>query len=417
MLDNLVLTVEECAKELKVAPSDVMMLIKNNELCAKKIGTKYRITIFSLHDYLKISPIFMQSLLNSTIPNHNRIIKKTVNEVLDQILELKKINICNNTYEWLCGIANHIRNYFGNTYLHEISPDGVQEFYVFIGKIKGSKNDHLSKRMIIAIRGLINFLFKYSLEHKYIIENPIVSTLFLPKSCAPDPHKRFMDYNQINILLDLLKENDIYYTVTKLLVMSGLRIGEALGLYWEDIDLKENVIHVRHAIVRDYVYEGNLKKEIFRIGNPKTPQSIRDVPVVPQVVELIKAWKCYLKSNKKLFDKIINNKTQYLVFPNKSGKLQNVHTFRSNYRLYIKNRRGAYLEASFHRLRHSYGSFLLEQGEELITVSRLLGHKSIRVTADIYCTVTAKLKLKAVDKTINIWDNISNIPKNKNFSA
>ncbi len=400
-MNSLVMTVEECAQQLKVSSAEIINLINGGNIKAKTIGNEYRILTHSFLNYLEIMPSF--NYPNQFVFSYSS--NKTMNTVMDEVIEIKRCSVTNNTFEWLCGVGNHIRKFLGEKLIGEVTSNDLQEFYMHLNS--NNCDRFLSKRMIMAIKDLMNFIFKYSQERKYIFENPMISTIRLPKCSIPNPHKRFMDYDQINTLLNMIKENPTYFTVTKLLVMSGLRIGEALGLFWEDVDFDNNYIHINHALVRDYKYENDKKIEFYRIGNTKTPESVRDIPVLPEVIQLLRAWKQYIKSNITLQNKITLNHTSHLVFPNKNGKLQNIHTFRTNYRVYIKNRRGDYLDVSFHRLRHSYGSFLLEQGEELITVSRLLGHKTIRVTADIYCTVTNRLKLQAADKTINIWNKLN----------
>lgn len=415
IVDNLggnvmtVLTLEECAKELKVSVDDVVSLIDNHELDAKVIGTKCRIPEWSLFQYLGHSPSLSSELhlINQSLQTiteqtaQPNIIKKSVLEVVNEVLNIKKGLVTSNTFEWNKGLANHILHAFGERYIDELTSNDIQNFYN--GVSVKSSGEKISERLMTGVENFLSRILNHALENNYIIKSPMRTSICAPKCNTPDPHDRFMDYNDLCALLSILKDSVVYVTIVKFLVMTGLRIGEALALEWGDVDVENSVIRVRRALVMDYFYVNGARKMRYIIGPTKTPESVRDVPIVSQVIQLLKTWKFHVRSQDKWMTAIKENGNSHLVFPNKFGKLQNIHTFRTNFRGYVERNGGAFLNATFHRLRHSYGSFLLEQGEQLVTVSRLLGHKTIRVTADIYCTVTERLKLQAAEKTKNIW--------------
>lgn len=412
-----VLTIEECAKELKVSSADVVSLIDSHELDARKIGEEYRIPFASFQQYLGLDARYhseeiesvvleVRSLCNQIGFLKSRPVKKILlSDVLDEVLALKSGFVTSNTLEWNKDLAKHLYKGIGARYIDELTPKDIQEFYNAVSlKPDGSRISH---RLLQGISNLLTKTLKYAVESQYTDNNPITSSIRLPKTSTPDPHKRFMDYNEISELLSALRSSEKYSTLVKLLVMSGLRIGEALGLFWSNIDMVNCVIHVRQAVVREYFTDASGKTNVrYVISSTKTPESVRDVPVVPQVISLLRNWKVYLQCQEKLVSATKNNKTEHLVFPNQYGHIQNCNTFQYHFRKYLQRHGAEQLHVTFHRLRHSYGSFLLEQGEQLITVSRLLGHKNIRVTADIYCTVTTRVKNAAVQKTSVIWDNI-----------
>lgn len=412
-----VLTVEECAIELKVSETDVLNLISKSELSAKTIGTELRIPICSFQKYLGFeNPVYQKSvddivsevqLISShlSVTCRKATTKKLLSEVLSEVLELKSGFVSSNTYEWNKDLAKHIYTGFNNQFIGEITPKDIQQFYNTVAiKPNGGK---ISKRLMQGISNLLNTTFKYAVESDYLEASPITSSIRLPKSTTPDPHDRFMDYDEISTLLTAIKSSEKYSTIIKLLVMTGLRIGEALGLFWSDIDMNHCIIHVRHAIVREYYYDDKGKRQVrYIIGPTKTPESVRDIPVVPEVIKLLKNWKVYMQCQIKIFEEVKQNSNEHLIFPNKFGLIQNCNTFQYHFQNYLKRHGVEQLKVTFHRLRHSYGSFLLEQGEPLITVSRLLGHKNIRVTADTYCTITSRVKIAAVQKTKIIWESI-----------
>jgi len=329
--------------------------------------------------------------------------KNRVIDVLDEVIELKKGTVTSNTLEWYKSIAKHINYLIGDRYINDLKPKDIQ---LFLNTLSLNGDKRAGERLVKSVKTLLGTTLKYSLQNDYIYKNPMTDFIKMPVTIKSNPHDKFLDYIQISQLLNIVRGSFRYSTIVKLLLMSGLRIGEALALYWEDIDSKNKVIHIRRACVAECCIVDGKKKKKYVIGITKTQGSIRDVPVDGEVINLLKDWRETTLNNTKLMDKIYRNKTENLVFTNKDGKLINYDSFQNLFQLYINRNGGKDLHVTFHMLRHSYGSFLLEQGVELITVSRLLGHKNIGITADIYCTVMAKLKINAANVTSGIWEKI-----------
>ena len=69
---------------------------------------------------------------------------------------------------------------------------------------------------------------------------------------------------------------------------SGLRIGEICALKWEDIDVREQVIHVRRTLERVYVMDEEPRRTVLIEGMPKTANSVRDIPITGNLMKMIK---------------------------------------------------------------------------------------------------------------------------------
>ncbi len=143
-------------------------------------------------------------------------------------------------------------------------------------------------------------------------------------------------------------------------VLTGLRLGELLGLKWSDINFRTSQIHVRRAYVMEQFTE------------PKTRAGIRAVVMAPSLVSTLKRHQ--LRSPPGDLD---------LVFATEEGKPLNGSNMRQR-EFHSALRRAKLHRIRFHDLRHTYASLLIAAGENLKFISSQLGHSSIQVTIDRY---------------------------------
>jgi integrase len=143
-------------------------------------------------------------------------------------------------------------------------------------------------------------------------------------------------------------------------IFTGMRQGEILGLQWGDIDWSGRQIHVRRA----------WKEGAFT--EPKTRNSIRRVDFPEFLVLELKKWR--LQCPKGDLD---------LVFPSETGNpISHANLLQRG--SYPALRRAGLRKIRFHDLRHTFASLMIANGEDIVRVSRLLGHASPNITLSIY---------------------------------
>lgn len=175
-----------------------------------------------------------------------------------------------------------------------------------------------------------------------------------------------------------------YWPLWVLILTTGLRVSEALGLAWSDIDLPNASIKVRRQLVR-------LNGEWGR-GKLKTRQSRRDIELVPQAVEALTEQRRRQDAERGDYPQPIDG----LVFTTQTG--QPVHSTNVLPSWYQTLRRLGLPRVTTHDLRHSAASMMLAAGVPLPVIAATLGHSSIRVTADLYSHVGVELRREAADK-------------------
>ena len=174
----------------------------------------------------------------------------------------------------------------------------------------------------------------------------------------------------------------LYFVLSTLLSRTGLRLGEASALKWDDWN--RNKIEINKTLYR----EGKTDY----INPPKTQSSYRTIVIDRYLIELLKNFK--IKKNELALASSRNIPNQEYIFTDESGNFIK----QSNYRTYFYKMcdLAELPRLSPHALRHSHAVHLLESGSNIKYVSERLGHSSINMTANVYLHVSKKMETEAI---------------------
>ncbi|MCM1139738.1 MAG: site-specific integrase [Muribaculum sp.] len=165
---------------------------------------------------------------------------------------------------------------------------------------------------------------------------------------------------------------------------SGMRIGEVCGLQWNDVDLEQKVFHVRRTISR--IYDGKEKGGELIIGTTKTTNGTRDIPIVKNIIPLLKKWKNFYEGD-------------YYVASCKEKPFEPA-SYRHWSVRYLKSI-GVDKILKFHAIRHTFATTLIEAGVDVKSVSSIMGHSDISTTLSLYVHPSEESKQKAVNKVFS----------------
>lgn len=331
--------------------------------------------------------------------------KHKFNEVLELVLEERKNSYKSlRTAAWEKKIAKRIFEYFEDIFIEDINDVRLNRFFSFIR----FKNDSslYSDKYIKAVYSLVKAVYKKSMLKGYININPFDYGFKRPRGNIPEAQERLVSKDDLKALFKILPKYPKLNTVVPLLFLTGMRIGELLGLFWSDIEFDNKIIHIRRSVVDNYIEMpgGEIVKRGVVLSSTKTVTSVRDIPVSNQVIMLLQSWLIYrdLPENKKWREKIEANSNLDLVFPDSQGKLTNYKTLYDNLKDVLRNNQLEHCNILFHKLRHNYATDLLSAGVDIDVVSKLLGHKNIETTANVYVKVDMKPKKKCNQTAIQI---------------
>lgn len=259
-----------------------------------------------------------------------------------------------------------------------------------------------SRSIIHNLNKLLKQFFFYAVDEGYLIKNPCSGKrIVIPGDNVIKKEVEHFTDDEISALLDSIKDSS-YRELIIICLGTGMRRGEALALTWDDIDLDDNTIDINKSLGKVYFFdaEGNrVRKQV--IQSPKTISSNRQIPFPRSLNSVFRDIKIKQKMNKlKCGESYVESN---FVFTTQSGSNIDVTNLSHAWDKILKN---AGLEhKKFHALRHTYATKLFENHVELKTASKLLGHSSIEMTADIYTHVIPKQKIDAVEKINYIFEN------------
>ena len=324
----------------------------------------------------------------------------TVNEVFDMWCELKR-GIKHNTFQNYKYMYNmFVRPSFGRFKLTMVKKSDVKRFYNTMADEK-----ILKISTIDTVHNILHQVFDLAVSDNYIRVNPTDNMLKeLKQSHNFHVEKRkALTIPEEQMFVEFLKTNPQYnhwYPVFAVMLGTGMRVGEVVGLRWCDIDFDDNLISVNHTLV--YYNHVDNKGCTFSINTPKTKAGERTIPMLDFVKEAFELELKYQDEVGLSYKAEIDGYTDF-VFINRFGDVQHQGTLNKAIRRIIRDCNDAALlhssEAqtllppfSCHSLRHTFTTRLCEKGVNVKVIQDVLGHSDFSTTMDIYTDVTKDLK-------------------------
>ena len=289
------------------------------------------------------------------------------------------------TYKRYCRmLETRILPYFGHFYINKIRPTDIMKFYDLLEKDtqlvrkkgnNGSKTKKpLSGKTILEHHRLLRAMLHRAVYWQLIVSNP-AERVQPPR--AKKPKRRSYDDEQTKILLENLEKlsvEDTKYKVAIILtIFTGVRLGELMGLEWQDVDFRNGIISINRS--SQYLSDMGVFTKV-----PKTESSIREIAIPEFIISLLEEYKLWYEEQKSLYGELWTNSNR--LFVQADGKPMHPSSISKWFVKYVSTIGLPVI--NFHGLRHTNASLLVAQNVDIAVVSARLGHAQISTTLDFY---------------------------------
>ena len=296
--------------------------------------------------------------------------------------KVRASTFCQNSYT----IKKHVKPFLGQFKLKDLRNDMIQAF------VNNFSKDRYTVASIRKYYNIVHAALKQAYLNKLILNNPADHTVLPPldkkekKVLSPDEQKSFIkSAKQIE-----------YGNLFIFILCTGLRIGEALALTWNDVDFEKETVNINKTYTIASV-SGEGKEQRWGVGPVKTKASNRNIPLLPEAVILLKEQLKEQEENALVYGQGYNDNG--VIFCTNNGSLMPSKLMRTRLKK-ILVRAGLPTDVGFtpHSLRHTFATRALENGVEMRIVQDILGHANMNITANLYTHVLPSVKRESIMK-------------------
>lgn len=294
------------------------------------------------------------------------------------------INTQDNNYN------RHIKDYFSKVKdVSKLDYDDVYKYREYLrNTIAQNRNEPLNPNTINKIMVLLKKILDIGIKKGYYTNNPVKMLKKLPIAKA---QLNYWSIEEFKEFLNLFEPEEYNYQLLfTCLFFTGMRLGEALALTWNDIDFTTQTIHITKSI---YISKG-----ISYISTTKTKAGMRRITIHKKLNDELIDWK---KNQYKLLDNFVTGDINELQLFQNSPIVITKNATEKFYKKILK-RDPNLKHIRIHDLRHSHASLLINQGEDYLVVKERLGHASITTTIDTYSHLYPSKQKSLADKLDNL---------------
>ena len=333
--------------------------------------------------------------------------KASVNDTFDRYMSTK-YNLRESTKSsYLYTYDHYVRDTFGKKRIADIKYSDVLQFYYYLlNEVK------ISLGTLDTIHCLLHPTFQLAVRDEIIRNNPTDGVM---KEISRESGKNrgirhALTVEQQRAFMEYIANHPIYYhwwPMFTVLLGTGCRIGEALGLRWQDLDYDKRTVSINHSL--SYYQKPESNKSVLRISKPKTEAGIRTIPMLDIVKDAFEML--YEEQLENGFNESEIDGMSGFIFCNRFGTVPNPqtvnHTIKRIANSYNadevvrakKERRDPIILPNFscHHLRHTFCTRLCENETNLKVIQSIMGHRNIETTMDIYAEATEEKKQESFE--------------------
>lgn len=282
-------------------------------------------------------------------------------------------------------LDGQLRPHIGALLIQKLSTVDVERWHATLrtsGRRRG--NGGVSARTVVHAHRLLCHALDDAMRHNVVARN--VAKLQSPPRVQAG-EMAILDRDGINALIAELRGHELYARAI-LALFTGLRLGEVLALGWRNVDLDAKVIRVRAALEET-------KEHGVQVKAPKTRAGRRDVSLPAIVVDVLRDHR---RQQLELRMALGAGRMpdDALVFPEPLSGAHQAPSAASRAWGLVADALGM-PQITFHGLRHTHASQLVDAGIDIVTISKRLGHASPDVTLRVYAHLFRRDDGKAAD--------------------
>lgn len=299
----------------------------------------------------------------------------------------------------------YVQDALGSKKVKDIKYSTIYSFYSGLIDGLGFKPNSME-----IIHSILHPVFRLAVRDEYIRMNPTEGAMSEIKRTYDweKPKRIALTIPEQEMLIDFLNTSETYCrwkSIITFFLGTGCRVGEVIGLRWEDCDFEKKTISINHnTIYRKYKGESESR---FHITTPKTKAGIRMIPMLSDVKNALLA-EYNLQQQIGFCDEIIDGYSGF-IFQNRFGSLLSSNDInRALERIYTacnnEERERAKEEKrppvlirhfSVHNLRHTFCTRFCENESNLKVIQEIMGHADIETTMNIYAEATTEKKVES----------------------
>lgn len=280
----------------------------------------------------------------------------------------------------------------GHIKLKELRADHLNDLYTFLAQDgqNAKTGGKLSAKTILEHHRLISTVLEQAVKESVVPFN-VAGRASLPK--AEHKEVNYFQPEQIAAIRDALEREPIKWkTLVHLLLITGARRGEVLGLKWDKVDFEGERIYICNSVLYSSdvgIYE----------STPKTERSRRYVTLPTETMCLLRQYRVWQREERLRLGEYYQN--QGFVFSQDNGKPMHPDSVTDWLKKFSKRHDLPHINP--HAFRHTMASMLYFNGMDSVSISKRLGHAQVSTTANIYAHVMEEADKKSADILADVF--------------